>query len=208
MNPQPARVLKLFPQLVDIHNLAKPHILRTVHQRERRTRPRKMLPDKLKHQQLVEIRIEQRSRNRIELPIMIVCASRQIDNHCAAILLNLLSKTDSQLRETFSTPLFTGVRATLHLTKQAGDHPYSSGSNESALQRIVLHKSRSNPLQLLNAGLSPRHSAQADSEGARGWTMIERAKTQTITKQNACDIQGLDFDWLHRSRSAMLPPTW
>lgn len=40
-----------------------------------------MLPDELQHQQFVEICIEQRPRNRVELPIMIVRASGEIDDH-------------------------------------------------------------------------------------------------------------------------------
>jgi hypothetical protein len=47
-----------------------------------------MLPDKLQHQQLVEIRIQQRSRNRIELPVMVMRASSKVNDHVAAILLN------------------------------------------------------------------------------------------------------------------------
>jgi len=88
MDAQFARGFKLLPQLMHIHNLAQQHIMRPVHQRERRPRPGKMLPDKLQHQQLVEVRIEQRPRNRIELPVVVVRAPGQVDDHVPAILLN------------------------------------------------------------------------------------------------------------------------
>jgi hypothetical protein len=47
-----------------------------------------MLPNELQHQQLVKVVIEKRSRDRIELPIVVVRASGQVDNHGAAILFN------------------------------------------------------------------------------------------------------------------------
>ena len=40
-----------------------------------------MLPDELQHEQLVEIRIEQRPRDGIELPVVVVRAPGQIDDH-------------------------------------------------------------------------------------------------------------------------------
>jgi hypothetical protein len=43
----------------------------------------KVLPDQLKHQQLVKIRIEQGTRNGIEIPVMVVSASGNVNNHDA-----------------------------------------------------------------------------------------------------------------------------
>src|SRR5580658_3852866 len=40
-----------------------------------------MLPDKLQHQQLVEIRIEQGPGDGIELPVMVMRAPGQVDDH-------------------------------------------------------------------------------------------------------------------------------
>jgi hypothetical protein len=40
-----------------------------------------VLPDELQHQQLVEIRIQQRPDDRIQFPVMIVSATRKINNH-------------------------------------------------------------------------------------------------------------------------------
>lgn len=46
----------------------------------------KVLPDELEHQQLVEIGIEQRSRDRIEPPVVVVRSPGKIDNHDAFTL--------------------------------------------------------------------------------------------------------------------------
>ena len=40
-----------------------------------------MLPDELEHEQLVEIGVEQGARDGIQLPVVIVRAPGQIDNH-------------------------------------------------------------------------------------------------------------------------------
>ena len=49
--------------------------------RERGMGRGKMLPDELQHQQLVEIRIQQRTRDGIEFPVMVVRAPGEVDNH-------------------------------------------------------------------------------------------------------------------------------
>jgi hypothetical protein len=41
-----------------------------------------MLPDKLQHQQFVEIRVQQRPDDRIEFPVMVMRAFGEIDDHC------------------------------------------------------------------------------------------------------------------------------
>ena len=86
MYSQLSRMFQLFAQLAHIHHLAKTHIVRPVQQRECCPSLPEMLPDKLQHQQLVKIRIQQRSRNRIELPVVVVRAPCQVDNHVPAIL--------------------------------------------------------------------------------------------------------------------------
>jgi hypothetical protein len=102
MKPQLAGVLKLFSKFTQIHDLAEVDFMRSVHQRERRASLREMLPDELQHQQLVEIVIEQRSRDRIELPVVVVRASGKVDNHGAVILFNraALSASTDQLNPT------------------------------------------------------------------------------------------------------------
>ena len=50
-----------------------------------------MLPDELEHQQLVEIGIQQGTRDRIQFPVMIVRAPGDIDNHNVTTLSQQLS---------------------------------------------------------------------------------------------------------------------
>jgi hypothetical protein len=44
----------------------------------------KVLPDELEHQEFVEIGIEQGAGNGIKLPIVVMRAPGQVDNHCAS----------------------------------------------------------------------------------------------------------------------------
>ena len=62
-------------------HVAETHRCGAIHQRECRMGSPEVLPDKLQHQQLVEICIQKRSRNRIQLPVMIVRAPGNINNH-------------------------------------------------------------------------------------------------------------------------------
>src|SRR5215470_10941193 len=50
-----------------------------------------MLPDELQHEQLIEIRIEQRASNRIQFPIVVVRAPRKINDHNGFTLLHQAS---------------------------------------------------------------------------------------------------------------------
>src|SRR5580704_25560 len=54
---------------------------RTVEQGELYSRPGVMLPDKLQHQQLVEIGIEQGPGHRVQFPVVIVGAFREVHDH-------------------------------------------------------------------------------------------------------------------------------
>jgi hypothetical protein len=69
--------------------------VRPVDDREGRPRVRKMLPDKLQHQELVEIGIKQRPRNGIEFPVMVVRAPGQVDDHVATIVLGAGKKSSN-----------------------------------------------------------------------------------------------------------------
>ena len=40
-----------------------------------------MLPDKLQHQQFVEVRIEQGSRDRVKFPVVVVRPLREVNDH-------------------------------------------------------------------------------------------------------------------------------
>jgi hypothetical protein len=46
----------------------------------------KVLPDELEHEELVEIGVEQRSRDRIEPPVVVVRSPGKINNHDAFTL--------------------------------------------------------------------------------------------------------------------------
>ena len=52
---------------------------------------RKILPDKLQHQQLVEIRVQQRPHNRIEPPVMVVRPLSKVHVHIQSLKLSLPS---------------------------------------------------------------------------------------------------------------------
>src|SRR5579863_7307592 len=52
-----------------------------VEQRERHPGLRIMLPDKLQHQKLVEIGIEQGSGDRVEFPVVIMCPLCEVHDH-------------------------------------------------------------------------------------------------------------------------------
>src|SRR5579862_1616241 len=52
-----------------------------IDQREFHARFGKVLPDELKHQQFVEIRVQQRPYDRIQFPVMVMRAFREVDDH-------------------------------------------------------------------------------------------------------------------------------
>ena len=52
-----------------------------IDQRKGGVRLREMPPDELEHEELVKIGVEKRTRDGIELPVMVVRAPGQIDNH-------------------------------------------------------------------------------------------------------------------------------
>ena len=81
--------LELLAQLLDADDFAEAHGGRAVDQGESCVRLRKMLPDELEHQEFVEISVEQRARDGIHLPVVIVRAPGEIDNHDSLTLLEL-----------------------------------------------------------------------------------------------------------------------
>ena len=44
-----------------------------------------MLPDELEHEELVEVGIEQRARDRIEFPVVVVRAASEVDDHSSLL---------------------------------------------------------------------------------------------------------------------------
>src|SRR5580692_10888350 len=55
---EPTRLVQLLPQLANVNEIAQPHRTGAIHQCERSLCFGEILPDKLQHQQLVEIRIQ------------------------------------------------------------------------------------------------------------------------------------------------------
>ena len=81
VKPELPGLLKLLAELGDVDGFAQAHRGGPVHQRKRHTRARKVLPDELEHQQLIEICIKQGAGNGVKLPVMIVRAPGDIDYH-------------------------------------------------------------------------------------------------------------------------------
>ena len=67
--------------MLDADNFAELHRCGAIDEGEFGVRPREILPDELEHEELVEIGVEQRSRNGIHLPVMVVRSPCEIDNH-------------------------------------------------------------------------------------------------------------------------------
>ena len=42
-----------------------------------------MLPDELQHQQLVEVRVQQRPHNGVKIPVVVVRPLREVDDHAS-----------------------------------------------------------------------------------------------------------------------------
>src|SRR5580704_2264984 len=74
-------VLQLHLEFFDMEDVCHPHRGMAVDQRELDARLGEMLPDKLQHQQLVEVRIEQGPDHRVKLPVVVVRAFCKIDDH-------------------------------------------------------------------------------------------------------------------------------
>ena len=55
----------------------------------------KVLPDELKHEEFVEIGIEQGARDGIQFPVMVVRAPGQVDDHYGANCIELLREAAS-----------------------------------------------------------------------------------------------------------------
>src|SRR5258708_27946975 len=81
MKSQLLCLLQLFPQLTCIDQIAKAYLDRAIDDRKRSACLREPLPDELQHQQFVKIGIEQGPRNRVQFPVMVMCAPPQADDH-------------------------------------------------------------------------------------------------------------------------------
>src|SRR5262245_12297535 len=59
---------------------------------------RKILPDELQHQQLVEVRVEQRADDGIELPVVVMCPFSQVDVHAIQSRLSAMPSANPLFR--------------------------------------------------------------------------------------------------------------
>src|SRR5665213_131438 len=75
------RLLQLLAKLAGIDQIGKTHLHGAINEGKRSVRFWKMLPDELQHQQLVKICIEQGTRNRVQLPVMVMRAPGEVDDH-------------------------------------------------------------------------------------------------------------------------------
>ena len=88
---------ELLAKLRNANDFAKADRGSAIDEREGGAGAGKVLPDELEHQQLVEVSIEQGARDGIHLPVVIVGASGEIDNHNVATLIEL----DGDLKRRF-----------------------------------------------------------------------------------------------------------
>jgi hypothetical protein len=83
---QAAHMLHLLDQRGRAHALGQPHAHGTIRHLAGDVHRRKVLPDELQHQQLVEVCVEQRPHDGVQLPVMIVRALGEVDVHRALIV--------------------------------------------------------------------------------------------------------------------------
>src|SRR6185437_16112904 len=76
--------IQLLAQPVHTDDVTQPHGRGAIEQREGNVKMREIFPDELEHQKLVEVGIEQRTRDGIEFPVMVMCAPCQVDDHDAS----------------------------------------------------------------------------------------------------------------------------
>ena len=75
----------LLGNLVDRDQIRKPRRGGAIEQRKADVGFRKMFPDKLQHQQLVKVSIEQGAGNRVQLPVVVVRPLSEVNNHRAVV---------------------------------------------------------------------------------------------------------------------------
>src|SRR5580692_6793511 len=100
MEAQLSGFFQLFAQLLNVDDVTQTHRARTIEQSERGLGRAKMLPDELEHQQLVEIRIQQRTRDRVQFPVMVVRTPGNVNNHSDPNLPQRPSIRSAQTRST------------------------------------------------------------------------------------------------------------
>ncbi len=93
-----------------------------------------ILPYKLQHQQLVEVCIQQGSGNRVQLPVVIVCASGNVDNHYAITLLD--SPTGPEEPSVSGGPRLSGLE--VEFSADISGCFKSVGFNRGACKDLIL----------------------------------------------------------------------
>ena len=81
----------MLSQFLDGYDVSKSHGSGAIDEAEGSMGVGEMLPDELEHEELVEVGVEQRPSDGIELPIVVVRAPGEIDNHG---LINVKEVTD------------------------------------------------------------------------------------------------------------------
>ncbi len=71
----------MLAELVDIDDTAQRNRRGAIQKREFCTGLGEVLPDELEHEQLVKVGIEERARDGIEFPIMVVRAPGEVNDH-------------------------------------------------------------------------------------------------------------------------------
>jgi len=74
-------VLEVLAQLFETDDAGQAHVARTVYERKRRLDGGEVLPDELQHEQFVEIVVEQRPDDRVDFPVVVMRAPREVDDH-------------------------------------------------------------------------------------------------------------------------------
>ena len=95
---QLARGFKLLAQLCEADDFAQAHRRGAIDERECGAGAGEMLPDELEHEELVEIGVEQGARDGIHLPVVIVRAAGEVDNHGKDSLQFAVHSSQSQRR--------------------------------------------------------------------------------------------------------------
>jgi hypothetical protein len=76
-------MLHLLGEIVDCKEVSERHLRGAIEKREGHLGFRKMLPNKLQHQQLIEIGIKQGPSNRVQFPVVVVRPLSEVDDHRA-----------------------------------------------------------------------------------------------------------------------------
>ncbi len=82
---QLARGLELLAELVEVDEMTERNSRAAIGEGEFGVGFGEMLPDELEHEELVEVGIEQRARDRIEFPVMVVGAASEVDDHSSLL---------------------------------------------------------------------------------------------------------------------------